>query len=260
MSDFPDIELLAARHFDPAAVPAWAVGQATPLDELMAREVAGGVDDEGEAEPLSFSRMFRLVLVYCFTDAASRGWDLPVWRALAIVRNLFRGDMAGRVLVEPRELRSPQLFPLSRFVSLVEDEPQAGTYLRLVMRHLMPFKGSGWERDTGKRLFILAKAFLPMMMSDEQLSRDRVRWVTHELSYEQLAGVFGELPAVPSEKDRGRARARWHALMRREIELPVAEAGEEIHLHFSKSATTREKYRQAQLGNRNRRGGRRPEE
>jgi hypothetical protein len=248
MRERPDIELIAARHHDRAALPAWAVGQVTPLDELMAKEEEGTA-----AEPVSFSRMFRLVLVFCFSDAQSGGWELPVWRALAVMRDFFAGDMV-RARIRPVETFCQPVFSLSKVAEMLEEEPCAEMYLRRVMRYLLPFKGAGWEREAGKRLFLLAKAFLPQLASSEELSRDKVRWVVHELSYEQLAVVFGEMPADAGKAERGRARARWHAAVKREIVRPVEAAGEEIHLHFSKSAATREKYRQAQMGNTNRRG------
>lgn len=253
MHDRPDIDFLAHRHYDPAALPAWAVGQQTPLDELMAREDAEDPDFQA-AEPVSFSRMFRLVLVFCFSDAQAGGWEMPVWRALSIMRELLAGGMPA---TEMRRVAiySETVFSLPALAEMLEEEPCAQTYLRKVMRYLLPFKGKGWERETGKRLFLLAKAFLPQLASSEELSRDKVRWVAHELSYEQLAIVFGELAEGAGKKDRGRARARWHAAVQREIVKPVAAAGEEIHLHFSKSAATREKYRAAQMGNGNRKGG-----
>lgn len=249
MHQRPDIELIAARHHDPAAVPAWAVGQVTPLDELMAKEEA----DDGHEEPVSFSRMFRLVLVFCFSDAQSGGWELPVWRAVAIMRDFFAGDLV-RPAIRPVETFCQPVFGLGAFAQMIEEEPCAEMYLRRVMRYLLPFKGNGWERETGKRLFLLAKAFLPQVASSEELSRDKVRWVVHEFSYEQLAVIFGEMGEGCTPRERGRSRARWAAAVKREIVRPVEEAGEEIHLHFSKSAATREKYRQAQMGNRNRKG------
>ncbi len=247
MHERPDIELIAARHHDPAAVPAWAVGQVTPLDELMAKE------EEGQAEPMSFSRMFRLVLVFCFSDAQAGGWELPVWRAVAIMRDFFAGDLV-RPAIRPVETFCQPVFGLAAVAEMLQEEPCATLYLRRVMRYLLPFKGKGWEKEAGKRLFILAKAFLPQLASSEELSRDKVRWVVHELSYEQLAVIFGEMPEQACRLERGRSRARWHAAVKREIVKPVEAAGEEIHLHFSKSAATREKYRQAQMGNTNRRG------
>ncbi|MCV5968447.1 hypothetical protein, partial [Lactococcus petauri] len=63
-----------------------------------------------------------------------------------------------------------------------------------------------------------------------------------------------EMPADADAKTRGRARARWCALKSRLIEAPVRATGKRIDVHFSKSATTREKYRAAQMGNQNRKG------
>ena len=197
--------------------------------------------------------MFRLVLVFCFSDAQAGGWQLPMWRALSIMRECFAGDLVRPDML-PVEVFSQPVFSLRAVAELLEEEPCAARYLRQVMRYLLPFKGKGWEKEAGKRLFLLAKAFLPQLASSEELSRDKVRWVVHELSYEQLAVIFGEMPEQAGKLERGRARARWHAAVKREIVKPVEAAGEEIHLHFSKSAATREKYRQAQMGNRNRRG------
>jgi hypothetical protein len=112
MHERPDIELIAARHHDPAAVPAWAVGQVTPLDELMAKE------EEGEAEPMSFSRMFRLVLVFCFSDAQAGGWEMPVWRALAITRSFFAGDLVG-AQVRPVEVFCRPVFSLAAVAEML---------------------------------------------------------------------------------------------------------------------------------------------
>lgn len=239
----------AALHADPTAVQPWGVQQRDPAEELMAREAE-------EEEEISFAGMFRLVLVYCFSGAEGGGWELPVHRAVSIVRNFFRGDLCGRTAPMVRERHAETVFPLTFFDDLLRDEAGAKRYLRQVMAYLMPQRGNGWEREAGKRLFLLAKAWLPLAVSDEALSRDKVRWVVHELSYEQLAVIFGEIPPNASRRERGRARARWCALKNRLIEMPVQKAGGRIHLHFSKSESTRAKCAEAQRGNRNRRGRR----
>lgn len=218
------------------------------MEELMARE-------EPEEEPVSFSGMFRLVLVFCFSDAQAGGWELPFWRAMRIQREFFPWDMQGKAPLATKEMMSRQpVFSMHEFQRLMEEEAVAEVYLRKVMSYLLAGGKPGWEREAGKRLFLLAKAWLPQEMSEVQLSRDKVRWVVHEMSYEDLAVVFGEMPATADAKTRGRARARWCALKSRLIEQPVRKAGERIEVHFSKSASTREKYRLAQMGNQNRKG------
>jgi len=216
-----------------------------------------GGEERREGEEVSFAGMFRLVLVYCFSDAAAGGWELPVFRALAIVRNFFYGEFsayAGKAL-RYREVFARPVFGLDEFARLMAEEACAARYLRQVMRYVLPKQqGKDLNVELGKRLFLLAKAWLPLGVSDEQLSRDKVRWVAHEMGYEDLAVVFGEMPAEASDKERGRARARWCALKDRLIEKPVREAGERIDLHFSKSASVRERYRAAQMGNSNRKG------
>jgi len=247
MSDPRKLEL-AARHFDPAAVQAWAVNQPTPAEELMRKE-------EPEEEPLSFAGMFRLVLVFCFSDAQAGGWQLPVARALAIVREFFPSESWLRGTLPPQGAPGRPCFGLDKFDELMREERAAGEYLQLVMNYLLPAASAarGLE-EAGKRMFLLAKAWLPSAMCEEELSRDKVRWVLHELSYEDLAVIFGEMAAGACAKERGRARARWCALKSRLIEQPARRTGARIQVHFSKSATTREKYRVAQMGNQNRKG------
>lgn len=237
----------AVRHIDPAAMQPWAARQATPAEELMRAE-------EPEEEELTFAGMFRLVLVFCFSDAQTGGWHMPVARALAIVREFFPSESWVRGTLPPQGAPGRPCFGLDKFDELMRDEPAAAKYLKRVMRYVLPHAGEGHLLEAGKRLFLLAKAWLPHEMSEVQLSRDKVRWVVHEMSYEDLAIVFGEMPANADAKTRGRARARWCALKSRLIEQPVRAAGERIEVHFSKSASTREKYRQAQMGNQNRKG------
>lgn len=246
MSDPQKLEF-SVRHIDPSALQSWAVCQPTPAEELMRKE-------EPEEEPLSFAGMFRLVLVFCFSDAQAGGWQLPVARALAIVREFFPSESWLRGALPPQGAPGRPCFGLDKFDELMREERAAGAYLQRVMRYLLPNSSEGGLMDAGKRLFLLAKAWLPREMGEVQLSRDKVRWVVHEMSYEDLAVVFGEMPADADTKTRGRARARWCALKSRLIEAPVRKAGERIDVHFSKSATTREKYRAAQMGNQNRKG------
>jgi len=246
MSDPNRLEF-AVRHIDQAAVQSWAVSQATPAEELMRK-------GEMDGEPPEFAWVFRLVLVFCFSDAQGGGWELPFWRAMRIQRSFFPWDMQGKRQLERKEMWLGQpAFSMHEFERLMEDEEDA-VALRRVMRFLLAGSKAGWEKEASKRLFLLAKAWLPQVMCEEQLSRDKVRWVLHELSYEDLAVVFGEMPAVADAKTRGRARARWCALKSRLIEAPVRKTGKRIEVHFSKSATTREKYRAAQMGNQNRKG------
>jgi hypothetical protein len=246
MSDPHKLEF-SLRHIDQAAVQSWAISQATPAEELMRK-------GEENSEPPGFAWVFRLVLVYCFSDAQGGGWELPFWRAMRIQRSFFPWDMQGKHQLARKEMCLGQpVFSLHEFERLMEDDEDSAA-LRKVMRYLLAGGKVGWDKEAAKRLFLMAKAWLPQVMCDEQLSRDKVRWVLQEMSYEDLAVVFGEMPADADAKTRGRARARWCALKSRLIEAPVRATGKRIDVHFSKSATTREKYRAAQMGNQNRKG------
>lgn len=246
MSDPQKLEF-SVRHIDPAALQSWAVCQATPAEELMRKE-------EPEEEPLSFAGMFRLVLVFCFSDAQAGGWHAPVARASAILREFFPSQNWLQGPLPRQGVPGKPVFGLDKFDELMSEERAAGAYLLRVIRYLLPCTTESGLKESAKRTFLLAKAWLPREMSEVQLSRDKVRWVVHEMSYEDLAVVFGEMAADADAKTRGRARARWCALKSRLIEAPVRKAGERIEVHFSKSATTREKYRAAQMGNQNRKG------
>jgi len=237
----------AARHFDPAAVQAWAVCQPTPAEEMMRKE-------EPSEEPVVSPRLFVMLLVYCFADLDPGSWEVPAARALSTMRRLVPELLQRRDATRARELLTRDFacraFPMEELRPVDEEELEC---FARIMDYIFPTQGD-WVKEGARRLFLLAKAYTPREVSETVLSRDQVRFVVHEMSFEALGVVFGDMPAGADKQSRGRVRARWCALKTRLIEKPVLAVGGRITCHFSKSATTREKYRLAQMGNQNRKG------
>lgn len=267
MSDERQIDA-AVRHAEARAVLPWS--EAAPDEALMAREEAG----EGEVLLRHAPTLVRL-LGFLFADGVPECWENVAMRGLALMRHCAPSLLTGRDFSEVAEMRSrartEPSFRLTEFIAECEESESARAALRLELDFLFPVlpgAGRGWLKDGCRRVYLLARNYQPEFVrltrevSERVKVRDQVTGklkleLRHfpksvEMSYEDLARVFGE--PVTSAIERRNARARWSAVAQRVIRKPIEANGGTVHLQFGKSASARATYAAKARGNQNRKG------
>ncbi len=219
----------AMKHHEEAAFLPW---QALAPDEEMMRkedgEGKGGTRRAWLAEEL---------MVYLFGDKEPERWENVAMRALAVFWHCLPGLLVGRDMSELDRVKRVAVirrgFNLEEFVRLSADEDWRET-LKGIMNFLFPPR-RGWMKKGTQRAYVMARAYQPvLLMREKMVNGKRVRVeMTHEGMEETFEGP------LETEKDRGRARAKWSALTQVVLRHPVEAAGGVAHVRFGKSASAR---------------------
>jgi len=147
-------------------------------------------------------------------------------------------------------------FPIGK---VLEEMREHREIFEKLLGHYFP-EHREWLKHGVQNLYLIARNYQPGLVT---------RWDGRELSYERLAGVFGEIPQAPLgeaavswlppgwgrerwEIARDRARSRWSARAQQLIARPIARAYGRAPAMFGKGAAVRAKYSQAAMGNQNR--------
>jgi hypothetical protein len=229
------------------------------LEFLYAQEEQGEIEDRR-------SDAQEMVLCYCFADTRPEDWRTVAARAHALMRTLWPAMIARRShheLLEVREHERPlRSFPLGEFARRLAEEEMVET-MGTVMEYYFP-DGRQWLRDGTRNLYLVARLYQPGLVTP---------WKA-DLTYEEMAGVFEELPARPLgeghewipkgwtanewERAAARARARWSARANGLITRKLAEIGARKPAMYGKGPKASAAYRAAAMGNANRKrkGGR----
>lgn len=247
-------------HLDPAARQQWGAGDALRPDEaVMALE-----DEELDAGQEGMTWLLETILVFLLADFQPERPGLVAARGAFLFRKVLPG-MLGRAGTRPVEELVGVMesgvggmtcsFALGEVWERIEGSPRLRERVRLMMGHLYPGSGPGWLMQGTRRVYVMARCFNPGLVSRREtglrgLSRDGRRVLPEvEMSWEEMARAFGE-------GNLKAARARWSALAKRVVVVPIEASGQVVQLQFGRSAATREKYREGARGNSNRRGKR----
>lgn len=206
----------------------------------------------------------RAWLRFCFADGA-RHWR-KVWaRLLATLE-----ELVPELLPDP----VPDDFPSSSdhalaVKCLAEDVDAVLPQFKTLMGfYLGDNIRAGRYRAAVGSLYLLARHYMPFLIEGD---------LGRRVDFERIAGVMEEIPLAPNSKDHswippgmdaaewrkmcGNARSRWSAraqvLLARPIQQATGRPGPS--LFGEKSATVREKYRLAALGNQHRLDKRKPQ-
>lgn len=234
-----------------------------PDEALMAREDREG-DGEGAVRGGALEGLAWLLeslLVYLLADGEPGRPVLAAGRAAFLFRKVFPG-MVGRATGRPVEEMGAAVmgsgvgsFELGEVWERIEGSAATRERVWRLVEHLYPGSGPGWLMQGTRRVYVMARSFNPWLVSRAEagvrgLSKDEKRVRPEvEMSWEEMARAFGE-------GNLKAARARWSALAKRVVVLPIEAAGMECQLQFGKSHETRERYRRSAMGNGNRRGKR----
>lgn len=201
-----------------------------------------------------------IVFCYCFADARAEDWQTVAVRAHALLATLWPAVIAGRSRHELAAIsghaRTTSGFPLADVVSRFS--PECFDDYARVMEYYFP-DGRHWLFTGTQNLYLIARLYQPGLVT---------RWA-RDLPYEQLAQIFGELPHGPAglgtewqpadmtsedwRKLCGAARSRWSARAQSLIARKIQSHGGRRPGMFGKCGEVAEKYRQAAMGNQNRR-------
>lgn len=219
--------------------------------------------EEGEPEEDGRAAAQELVLVYCFAEARPEDWRAVAARAHALLRTLWPWMVARRSHHELLEVRGHEgvglRFPMEEVAGRLRADGMVES-MGVVMGYYYP-DGREWLRDGTRNLYLVARMYQPGLVT---------QWGA-DLTYERLAGVFGELPARPAGAAAGwrpegwdeedwaravqRAKSRWSARAQGLITRKMEEIGARRPAMFGKGAAAAESYRRAARGNTNRRRG-----
>lgn len=243
----------AARHAEINVPLPWQAE--TPLEAAMRHE------EETPREDVR-ADIQEVVLCYVFADAMPEEWQTVAVRAHALLAGLWPALIAGRSSHEAAaavgKARQVSAFRLGDVRARFEPVDLAD--FEKVMAYFFP-PGGQWLLHGVQNLYLVARLYQPGLVT---------RW-RKDLSYEQLAQVFGELPmgphgvgtetppedTPPAEwlKMCGRARSRWSARAQSLIARKIVANGGRRPGMFGKGADVAEKLRAAAMGNQNRLGG-----
>jgi hypothetical protein len=214
----------------------------------------------GANEFSNFAEMQELFLCYVFADSNPAEWQNAAVRAHALLATLWPGIIAGRsrhtlaaIVGQARQVTG---FPLSDVTRRFSEECVRA--FAPVMEYYFP-DIRNWLITGTQNLYLIARLYQPGLVT---------RW-QKDITYEQLAQIFGELPLVrgrlgtdtppedtPAEAWRkacGAARARWSARAQSLIARKIVSAGGRRPGMYGKGGEVAEKYRAAAMGNQNRR-------
>lgn len=233
MSDEAHIET-AFRHRDRSRVEQWH-GMA-PDEEAMEHE-EGVVDDADE-----FAFQFNAFLSYCFADAKPHEWEAVAARALAIIRQ----ECPEMVATWPRAeaATGAVMWDVDGYAKISQAFRERKDLFRRVLGHFFKDQRE-WLKAGVQNMYLVARHYRPRLVTS---------FNARDLTFTELAVIFGEIPRDAERVQQDRARARWSAKAQCLIRKPLERVGDVVPSLFGKSATVREKYRRAQRGNRNRRG------
>lgn len=233
MSDEAHIET-AFRHRDRSRVEQWH-GMA-PDEEAMAHEEGDGNDAD------EFAFQFNAFLSYCFADARPAEWEAVAARALAIIRQECPEMVAQwpRVTVATGAV----MWDVDGYAKISQAFRDRKDLFRRVLAHFFKEQRE-WLKCGVQNMYLVARHYRPRLVTN---------FDARDLTFTQLAVIFGEVPENATRKEQDRARARWSAKAQGLIRKPLERVGDAVPSLFGKSATVREKYRKAQQGNRNRVG------
>ncbi len=278
MSDERQIDA-AVRHVEARAVLPWSM--AAPDEAMMAEEDRAELLARAEAEEAAEfaavelrtvrAALWEQLLVFLFADGLPECWENVAMRGLSLMRHCVPSVLAGRDLsaVETirRGARVQPSFRLTGFVEACESAAVRAT-LRGLLEYLFPgCPGPGWLAEGCRRTYLVARGYRPELVRITRTVSERVKVpdpakpgrqrleMRHfpkavEMSYEDMARVFGE--PVTSPIERRNARARWSAIAQRVIRKPIEANGGTVHLQFGKSASARATYAEKAKGNKNR--------
>jgi hypothetical protein len=186
------------------------------------------------------------LLVYLFADGYADRWQDVALRALAVMRRYCPALLVGRRFYELDGLKQrgalQASFPLERFDEITACE-ERGVLLSGLLGYLFP-GGGRWLKKGTMRVYLLARTFQPLLLRSHG----------SDPGYERLEEIF-EGRKLTTRKERDRARSRWSARAQKLIRHPVEANGGRIAMQFGKSATARERYAAAAMGNENRKKG-----
>ena len=219
----------AMRHHEEAAFLPWQA--LAPDEEMMAKE-----DGEGQGGTRR-AWLAEELMVYLFGDKEPGRWENVAMRALAVFWHCLPGLLVGRDMGELDRVKRTAVirrgFNLEEFVRLSADEDWRET-LKGIMNFLYPARRN-WMKKGTQRAYVLARAYQADLLATEKVVDGKRRKV--EMTYEGMEEIFeGKLA---TEKERGRARAKWCALTQVVLRHPVEAAGGVAHVRFGKSASAR---------------------
>lgn len=276
MSDERHIEA-AFLHADGSAMLQWH-GQA-PDEAMMDREEGEARNAREDAREAMTARRLviqKQLLVYLFADGQPRCWQNVALRSLAVMRRFTPGELCGRSFHEVEGIRhsaqTQPSFPLEEFSRMTQDDedPDGGEreeIIRRVLRYFFPrsrAEGSDWLKEGCVRVFLIARNYHPELVKvgEQELTYEELAWMFGELSFNphEMRETIGKLreknPALPltaEEIEAARARSRLSARAQKLIRLPIERAGGKVRMQFGKTSETRAKYAAAAKGNGNRR-------
>jgi hypothetical protein len=232
----------AALHAEMSLGLPWQA--ADPCEEAMRAEEA--VDDAEER-----ADMQELLLCYAFAEARPEEWESVAVRAHALLATLWPAVIAGRSRHELAAIcqraRPDGGFPLAEVTGRFTRESYAA--FEPVMAYYFP-DGRQWLMGGVQNLYLVARLYQPGLVT---------RW-GHDVTYEELARIFGEMPRERGEMGEdewrrmcGAARARWSARAQGLIARKIEGHGGRRPAMYGKGAAVAEKYRAAAMGNSNRR-------
>jgi len=221
------------------------------------------IAEEGMTADEERTEALNLFMAYCFADAEPGEWRLVACRAHASIATLWPHVIAQRSQHEMLEMREGARpvhgFPLGDLVRRFEAMDVMEEFDKVVDFFFPDCRT--WLLSGTQHLYLVARLYAPGLVT---------RW-KGELTFEQMAGVFGEIPLPPEGEDRetwtppgwsrtdwhtarDRARSRWSARAQNLITRKIESVGAARPQMFGKGATVAGKYRQAAMGNSNRRG------
>ena len=244
----------AWRHRDQTAREVWH-GK-SPDEAMMEAEEWEGDD----AEPVDEARLMERLMVYLFSGEELARWENVALRAWAVLVSFAPHVVARRSREELGSLQAGQgvnredcLRGLLGIYGV--NAPGREAMVKLLL-FIFPGEGRRWLLRGTQRAYLLARAYQPGLVSewyeDPRSPDAERRW--KEVTFERLAEIFDGQPLL-TDTERDRARSRWSARADVVLRRPIESAGGCSGVHFSKSATSREKMRASARGNKNRQGG-----
>jgi hypothetical protein len=218
----------AFRRMDPTRRSLWHA--LAPDEALMLAE-------DGPGECGRRAEIQEALLAFLFADGAG-DWRKVAVRAVRVLKD-YAPSVAQGLAVAAEAFQG---FGLRELRELVDDDREIAAKL---LGWFFQERGPSALRDGCQRVYLIAKAFQGQLLTEE----------AGEMGFEEMARAFGELTGNGGGKQGARSRSRWSARAEKMIRKPM-EAGTGCACGvdlFGKMSATREKYREAAVGNKNRR-------